>query len=547
MRGSAAERKNTGRKIFMQYRHFGVMLDVSRNGVMKPEQIRRMIDCLSKMGYNTLELYCEDTFEMKGEPFFGYLRGRYTAEELKEIDAYAAKKGIELIPCVQTLAHFTNIVRHPAYGKLIDTEDILLIDEPETYAFIEKIFSTLSDTFSSRNVNIGMDEAGMVGRGRYMDKHGYVDHYELLVRHLNKVAQIAAKYGFKAHMWSDMFFRLASGGDYYGDGVIPEKIKKSLPENVALTYWDYYHTEKSFYDKMFDRHFEFGCDVWFAGGAWTWSGFAPLLSQTIASMKPAMQSVREKGIGNVLIAMWGDDGKECSFFAMLHGLYAIRQYADGNFDETTIAKGFEQSFGVAWDDFALLDLPNVPYRGFEFPRPLAVAKTLLYTDPFLGWLDKNVSNHPDFDYGESEKKLSAAVPRAKEYGYIFDCLAKLCGVLKIKAKLGVRTRAAYLENDFTELRKIETEMGELESRLQEFFDAYSALWYKENKPQGFEIQDIRLGGLIRRVQTCRKRLREYLCGKIASIDELKEEILEYYGGKQLGHNCYAELVSMSKI
>ena len=39
------------------YKHFGVMLDCSRNAVMKVESVKRMIDCLQKMGYIALELY----------------------------------------------------------------------------------------------------------------------------------------------------------------------------------------------------------------------------------------------------------------------------------------------------------------------------------------------------------------------------------------------------------------------------------------------------------------------------------------------------------
>lgn len=52
------------------YKHFGVMLDCSRNAVMKPEAVKRMIDCLEKMGYNTLELYTEDTYEVGGRALF---------------------------------------------------------------------------------------------------------------------------------------------------------------------------------------------------------------------------------------------------------------------------------------------------------------------------------------------------------------------------------------------------------------------------------------------------------------------------------------------
>ena len=531
----------------MQYKRFGVMLDMSRNAVMKVDQVERLIDCLAKMGYNMLQLYCEDTYEIEGEPYFGYLRGRYTSAELKRLDEYALSKGVELIPCVQTLAHFTNLVRHPAYAKIVDVNDILLIDEPTTYEFIEKIFATLSQTFTSRNVNIGMDEAHMVGRGKYMDQHGYAERYDLLIRHLHKVAEIAKKYGFKAHMWSDMFFRIASNGDYYGDGVIPEEVKKCLPDNVDLAYWDYYHTDKPSYDRMLDRHFEFGHDVWFAGGAWTWAGFAPLLSQTLASMKPAMQSVREKGVENVLITMWGDNGKECSFFAMLHGLYAIRQYADGNFDEEAIADGFEKTFGVSYADFALLDLPNKPYEEYEVGVPLAVGKTLFYTDPFMGWLDKNITNFPVFTYGKYVDRLAAATTRAKEYGYIFDCMTKFCKVLDSKADLGVRVRKAYKDNDRAALERIVTELTVLHERLEEFHQSFYVLWHKENKPQGFEIHDARIGGLMRRVTTCKQRLQAYLMNKLEKIEELEEEILEYFGGKQLGHNAYMQLISMSKM
>ncbi|MCI8459751.1 MAG: beta-N-acetylhexosaminidase, partial [Clostridia bacterium] len=72
------------------YKRFGAMLDCSRNAVLNISAVKRLIDGLAKMGYNTLELYTEDTFEVEGEPYFGYLRGRYSGAEIKEIDAYAS-------------------------------------------------------------------------------------------------------------------------------------------------------------------------------------------------------------------------------------------------------------------------------------------------------------------------------------------------------------------------------------------------------------------------------------------------------------------------
>ena len=84
------------------YRHFGVMLDCSRNAVMSVGAVKKFIDYISLAGYDTLELYMEDVYEVKNEPYFGYMRGRYSIDELKSIDEYATAKGVKLIPAVQT-------------------------------------------------------------------------------------------------------------------------------------------------------------------------------------------------------------------------------------------------------------------------------------------------------------------------------------------------------------------------------------------------------------------------------------------------------------
>lgn len=72
-----------------RFNRFGIMFDMSRNAVMKPEMVKKYIDILSITGYNSLMLYTEDTYEIEGEPYFGYNRGKYTIDELKDIDRYA--------------------------------------------------------------------------------------------------------------------------------------------------------------------------------------------------------------------------------------------------------------------------------------------------------------------------------------------------------------------------------------------------------------------------------------------------------------------------
>ena len=82
----------------IKFRRFGTMIDCSRNAVMNVTSVKKWIDITSDLGYNSLLLYTEDTYEVDNQPYFGYMRGRYSKNELKELDAYAKSKGIELIP-----------------------------------------------------------------------------------------------------------------------------------------------------------------------------------------------------------------------------------------------------------------------------------------------------------------------------------------------------------------------------------------------------------------------------------------------------------------
>ncbi len=543
----------------MDYKYFGVMICCSANGVVRVDRVKRLIDYLSMMDYNLLEICIDDIYKIEDEPYFGYLRGGYTKEELREMDEYAKSKGIKLVPCIQTLAHLTNLVKLPKYWDIVDVNDILLIDEPKTYELIEKMFKSLRNSLSTDVINIGMDEAHMVGLGKYLDKHGYKNRSELLLKHLEKVIDIAKKYGFKAHMWSDMFFRLANGGAYYGEDVeISEAVAKKVPLNVELCYWDYgeicagdwknYDLEKQerIYAKMFSEHKKFNREIWFAGGVWNWNGFTPQNKMAQTLMKPAFKQVIKNQVKNVLVTIWGDDGNDCSYFESLPTLYALREYSKGNFDEESIKNGFKEIFNYSFDDFMLLDIPNFNSGNPEGLKRESATKTLLYNDCFLGWKDNYIQKLQPIDFVKRSEILKNAEERVGEFKYIFECASALCYALDKKATLGVRTRKAYREKNITQLEKIIDDYSETAKRIDYFRIKFRELWFKEYKANGWEIQQYRLGGLVSRLLDCRDRLLDYLKGKIDCIEELEEEILPY-GDNALQHNAFCGLISVNNI
>lgn len=511
------------------FKTFGTMLDCSRNAVMTAESVKRWIDLTAKLGCNTLHLYMEDTYEVDGQPYFGHLRGRYSKAELKQIDAYAAAHGMQVIPCIQTLAHVNALFHWPVYREIRDAADILLTGDERTYALVDGMFRTLRECLRTNIVNIGMDEADLLGLGKYLTLHGYRDRFSILMEHLRRVSEMAKKYGFELLMWGDMFFRLA-GGDYFTNfsqnpklGEIPEEVRQLVPENIHLVYWDYFSRDRQSYERNIDAHNAIKSGSWFAGGLWTWAGFAPHNTFSIATMREAMKACHAKGVENVVMTMWGDNGAECSKFAVLPALFTVSQMAQDIDDVETIHANFEREFGIPFEGFRALDLTGTQNDSAEaIYNP---EKYLLYCDPFMGQFDNRVKSGDAAGYADCAARLAVYADHA-EYGYLFRSLRALCAFLSVKADLGIRTRAAYLSGDKKAAKALCTDYDAALERLDAFYAAYEQQWMHENKPQGFDVIDLRIGGQRQRLLHCKDRLLAYAEGRLDRIEELEEPVLD---------------------
>ena len=535
-----------------QKNYFGAMLDMSRNAVMTVENVKKYIDNLSKMGYNALLLYTEDTYEVQNEPFFGYMRGRYSASEIKEMDAYALSKGIELIPCIQTLAHLNAIFRWPEYcNKIRDCGDILLCGAQRTYELIENMFKTLAQNYTSRRVNIGMDEAWMLGYGEYRKQNGVKSQAEIMKEHLAKVVEICKKYGFKPMMWSDMFFVMDSGGGYRKKGVkIQEQTKELVPKEISLVYWDYYTTDRYMYESMIKSHKQFNNEVWFAGGAWAWQGFAPYNKFSIKTSKLAMRACRKLGVKKVFLTIWGDDGRECSPNAVLPALFYAKQVYDGNENLRDIKAKFKEIIGEDFDALVALDILN-EVNGIK-GETIDPCKYMFYGDPFFNAYDHIVKGGEGEQYKKYYKRLKKYAKQSANYSYIFESEALLARVLSVKYELGAKTRKLYQAGDKEGLKAIIPEYEKAIRYTKDFYKAYKDLWFTENKANGFDVIEIRIGGLLLRLESCKQRLLDFINGKITEIPELNEKLLEFYQtwdkkGMPINRNRWQEDITPSVL
>ncbi len=517
----------------------GIMLDMSRGAVLKVDKVKDIMRRLARMGFNELMLYTEDTYEVNEYPYFGYMRGRYTEEDLKEIVSYGNLLGIETVPCIQTLGHLASPLRWSEFVGMTDQPAVLLIDEEKTYKFIEAMIKTIRRSFTSDKIHIGMDEAHGVGLGTYLSKHGLQDRFTILTRHLGRVMSICKDHGFTPMMWSDMFFRLGTeDNDYYSASAqMPDNIAEMIPDGISQVYWDYYNNSENVYNVMIREHNRMGCPVIFAGGVWVWSGPSVNLRQSFESTIPALKVCKERGITHVLATLWGDDGCECDVYQSLYGL---QYYAEYNYDSEHAMENLDKMFAICNDfsgeAFRLLDIddfgqplycPDEPqFSEFE-THIVNTSKQALYQNPMIGLFDKNFAEADLHSHYEKIGKKLENITIPAELETLFDTHKQLVKVLTSKCDIGIRIKQAYDENNKEILAKLSAEAKVLADDIAHLRKLRIKLWFENNKPFGFEKINMRLSAVENITRIAHERLEAYLSGSVSSLEELEEKRLPY--------------------
>ena len=511
----------------------GFMLDCSRNAVANPEKLRSLVRRLAKMGMNQLFLYMEDTYEVPGYPYFGTYRGKYTREELRDLDKYCALFGIELVPCIQTLAHLHSFLRWHNSRPLRDTGDILKVGSKEVYTFIRNLLESLRSCFSTRNIHIGMDEAHMLGLGNYLRENGYEESSVIIRRHTDRVLELCQETGWTPMMWSDMYITANTGGGYYDVKASTDTSGwEKPPKELGMVYWDYYNTRKDIYHHMLRVHKALSDRVIFAGGIWNWNGISPNYGKAFCCSRLALEACRQEGIREVFATGWMDNGAETPIDAIYPGLavFSFLCFHEDLYEEELSAY-FRDCIDAELEDFLLLDMLDALFKGsgknLTGDNP---SKYLLYQDPMLGIFDYHLKDTDTETYYRAladQLKVPADVPG--EYQEFFRFYYYLSLVLSQKADLGVRIKTAYDAKDLSTLKEISEEViPNLLRNLTVMHTSREALWFADAKPFGYELLDIRLGGVKTRLESCCRRLRSFLEGRVENLEELEQERLPYW-------------------
>lgn len=177
-----------------RFRYRGMMLDCARH-FHSVEQVKRLINQLAHYKFNTFHWHLTDDegwrIEIKSlpqltdigawrgldetnEPQYTHLAERYggfyTQEDIKDVVAFASKRGITVIPEIDVPGHCRAAIKSLPH-LLVEAEDtteyrsiqhyndnVINPALPGSYEFIDKVLEEVSALFPAPYVHIGADE-----------------------------------------------------------------------------------------------------------------------------------------------------------------------------------------------------------------------------------------------------------------------------------------------------------------------------------------------------------------------------------------------------
>ncbi|MGB3161041.1 MAG: beta-N-acetylhexosaminidase [Carnobacterium sp.] len=528
----------------IQFDELNFLLDASRNAVMTVDSIKQFIIILALMGYTGFYLYIEDTYEINDRPYFGYMRGRFSKKELQEIDCYALLFGIEMVPCIQTLAHLEQVLKWETMNEMKDDKNTLLVGSEATYHFILEMLESIKDSFHSEKIHIGLDEAYGVGLGQYLNTHDYTDRYTLIKAHLNKVVEMCREIEMKPLVWSDFIYhtldKKSLSGYYPVNAEIDFYKAATMPKDITYVYWDYGEFEPTNYKQRLINHRLFADDIMFAGGIHIYGSLTPNHGKSLKTLNPALMTCKEMGVKKIMATTWGDNGQETSHWNALpimqwyaehtYNKFVTEEFVATRFASCVHPNLYDQMIATRYLD----EVPGVELMNHYMANP---SKYLLWQDPLLGLFDAHVEQYQkDRDlvahYEKIRTSFSSSLNTSKNILHLnllfYEYLAT---VLQVKSTFGIELIEAYKNNQRTKLTELaHSRLPLIIKAVEDLRDCHQTIWMTTYKPFGWEVLDNRYGGLLQRLKTTRQKIETYLSGEMNRIEELEEKRLPFLSG-----------------
>ena len=510
------------------FKTLSVMIDISYRGPISLGGLKEYFTYLGSMGYNQIWFYAEDMYEMPAKyAHFGYMRGRYSTEELRELDDFAYSIGIEIVPCIQTLGHMQHYLRWDEAYSYRETNMILRPDSPKVDEFIRDMLIAASKPFRSKRIHVGLDETAGLGMGKSFKPGNYREPLDIFVDHVAKVAKMCEELGLRPMMWNDMVFCYSNKNHAryaFDTEIAPETLAK-WPKNMDPVYWNY--EVENCHEVYIDKNRVFGNPVIFAGGVWIWVAALPDNIWSEKFHRGALAACKKKGVEEVCLTVW-------AFGMTIYqtSLLEAARYAEWTYeeDDAKLAERFEIFTGASFDGF--YDMSNyhaqylegeIDYDSMTYEARFDGNK-FMWQDIMLGLYDENLFREPRAEhYKRAADRYLPLIQRRDKWCWLYEYCYTVFTLLSVKCYIAERLVPAYKSGDRDMLRfLLEEKLPALERLWYDLADRHERHRDDYMRPFGVESNHRRYGTMIMRTRYAIHRLEDYLHGKVDRLAELEE-------------------------
>lgn len=204
----------------------GVMVDVSRH-FMSITALERQLDMMELMRLNVLHLHLSDgqgfRVESRLYPRLQQVAAHgayYTQRQIHELVAYAADRGIRIVPEFDAPGHsYALLQAYPQYAAQpvttpMDPKRVVRAamdpSNPQTYVFLARLYHEMAGLFPDAYFHVGGDEVrpdewtGNPHIAAFMKQHGYADAAALQAAFTRRIYSMLAHEGRTMMGWDEL-------------------------------------------------------------------------------------------------------------------------------------------------------------------------------------------------------------------------------------------------------------------------------------------------------------------------------------------------------
>ena len=284
----------------------GFMVDISRSKVPTLTTLKQMVDLLSDLKYNHMELYVEG-FSFEYQSFKEVLEDNnyIKLNEYLELEKYANERFIDLVPNQNGFGHMGDWLARKEYKKLAECEQGFTIwgchRPPSTldptnkgsHKLVKQMYEDMLPHFKSKYFNMNFDEPYELGYGKSKEKCDASSKEDVYIEYLMPLYRLVKKYQKTPMIWGDVIIHN------------PNAIEK-LPNDLIVIDWGYHKK----YD--FDAHAQMLKEkkkkFMMAPGTNTWSTISFRYDDMIETIKNSCLALKQYGGIGMLLTDWGDIG-----------------------------------------------------------------------------------------------------------------------------------------------------------------------------------------------------------------------------------------------